>query len=87
MATGFGILFLWLIAGGLFGIAETAAGTAAAALISAVLALAAGIGTSLYGPAPSATDITFFEAMRRPDGETLYDQAEAQAEIARRKTG
>lgn len=87
MATGFGILFLYLIAGGLVGIAETAAGTAAASLISAVLALVAGIGTSLYGLAPSATDTTFFEAMRRPDGETLYDQAEAQAEIARRKTG
>lgn len=86
MATGFGILFLCLIAGGLVGIAETAAGTAAASLVSAALAFAAGIGTSLYGPAAAATDTTFFEAMRRPDGATLYDQAEAQAEVARRKT-
>ena len=85
MGTGFAIMFVSVIAGGLVGIAETAAGTAAVSLVSVVLAPSAEIGASLYGPAPAASDNAFFEAMRRPDGETLYDQAEAQAEIARRK--
>ncbi|WP_108681644.1 cation acetate symporter [Methyloceanibacter sp. wino2] len=86
MATGFGVMLLCLIAGGLVGIADTAAGTAAASLVSALLALVGGIGASLYGPAAKAADTAFFEAMRRPDGETLYDQAEAQASAVQNKT-
>lgn len=86
MGTGFGVMFLCVVAGGLIGVAETAAGTAAASLVAALLALGAGIGASLYGPAPAATDSIFFEAMRRPDGETLYDRAEAQAASAQRRT-
>ena len=78
LAIGFGFMFLCLIAGGLVGIADTAAGTAAASLASALLAIVGGISASLYGPAPKAAEHAFFEAMRRPDGETLYDQAEAQ---------
>ena len=86
LAIGFGVMLLCLIAGGIVGIADTAAGTAAASLVSALLALAAGVGASLYGPAPKPADNMLFEAMRRPDGETLYDQAVAQASAARRKT-
>lgn len=86
LATGFSVMFLCIVAGGLIGVAETAAGTAAASLAAAVLALAAGIGASLYGPAPTVSDNAFFEAMRRPDGETLHDQAEAQAAAADRKS-
>lgn len=85
LLTGFVVMLLCLIAGGIVGIADTAAGTAAASLASAVLAVAAGLGASFYGPAPKPADTAFFEAMRRPDGETLYDQAEAQAAAAQRK--
>lgn len=85
LATGFVLIFLSTTLGGLFGIAETAAGTAGASLVAALLALAAGVGASLYGPAPTKADNDFYEAMRRPDGETLYDQAEARAAAAQRK--
>ncbi|MEM7191518.1 MAG: hypothetical protein AAF405_01400 [Pseudomonadota bacterium] len=79
LGTGFGVMFLCMIAGGVVGIAPTAGGTAAASLVSGLLALAAGIGASLYSAAPNAADNQFFEAMRRPDGEALYDQAQTMA--------
>lgn len=86
MGTGFVILFVSVTMGGLFGIADTAAGVAGASVVAAVLALAAGVGASLYGPAPTKADDDFFEAMRRPDGETLYDQAETRAAARRKDT-
>ncbi len=82
---GFGVMLLCLFAGAIVGIADTAAGTAGASLVAALLALLAGIGTSLYGPASKSADTVFFEAMRRPDGETLYDKAKAQASAAQRR--
>ena len=86
LGTGFGILFLSLTVGGLFGIAETAAGTCAASLIAGVLAFGAGVGASLYGPSATVSDAAYFEAMRRPDGETLFDQAKARAATAEQQT-
>ena len=82
---GFGVMLLCLFAGGIVGIPNTAAGTAGASLVSALFALLAGIGTSLYGPSAKSPDKVFFEAMRRPDGETLYDKAEAHASTAQQK--
>jgi cation/acetate symporter len=77
LGTGFGVLFLAVTVGGVFGIAETVVGTAMSCLVAVVLALGAGVGASLYGPAPDPRDIAYYEAMRRPDGETLFDQAQA----------
>ena len=85
LATGFVVMFLGVTLGGLFGIAGSATGTAGASLVAATLALAAGVGASLYGPPPTKVDNDFYEAMRRPDGETLYDQALARAAAAQRK--
>jgi cation/acetate symporter len=85
LSIGFGLMLLSLMAGGLVGIADTAAGIAGSSLVSALLAVLAGIGVSLYGPAAKSADKDFFEAIRRPDGETLYDKAEAQASAAQRK--
>lgn len=82
LGTGFAVVFLAVTVGGLFGIAETAAGTATASVLAAVLALGAGVATSLYGPAPSASELAYYEEMRKPDGETLFDQAEARAAAA-----
>jgi len=79
LGTGFIVLFLAVTVGGIFGVAETAVGTCAASLIAAALALAAGVGASLYGPSPTRADIEYFEGMRRPDGETLFDEAQARA--------
>ena len=80
--TGFAVMVLGVTLGGVFGIAGTAASTAMVSLFAVVLGLGAGVGASLYGARPAATDIDFFEAMRRPDGETLFDQAEARAATA-----
>ena len=85
LATGFVVMFLGVTLDGLFGIAGSATGTAGASLVAATLALAAGVGASLYGPPPTKADNDFYEAMRRPDGETLYDQALARAAAAQRK--
>lgn len=82
LATGFAVLFLAVTVGGLFGIAESAPGTAITSLVAAVLAGGAGVGASLYGPEPSSFDTTYYEAMRKPDGETMFDQAEARAASA-----
>jgi len=86
LATGFAVMLVGVSLGGLFGIAGSATGIAGASLAAAVLALAAGVGASLYGPSPTKADNDFYEAMRRPDGETLYDQAEARAAARRKKT-
>ena len=77
LGTGFAVLFLAVTLGGLFGITETAVGTCTASLIAAALALVAGVAASLYGPAPTHADAKYFEDMRRPDGETLFDEAQA----------
>jgi cation/acetate symporter len=82
LGTGFGVLCLAVTVGGLFGIAETATGTCTASLVAAVLALGAGVGASLYGPPPTPSDISYYEEMRRPDGETLFDQAQTRRAIA-----
>lgn len=82
LATGFAVLFLAVTVGGLFGVAETAVGTAMACLVAAALALGAGVGASLYGPAADASEIAYYEEMRKPDGETLFDQAQARAAVA-----
>jgi len=82
LATGFGILFLALTVGGLFGVAETAVGTAMSCLVAVVLAFAAGVGVSLYGPEPESPDTAYYEEMRKPDGETMFDQAQARAATA-----
>jgi len=82
LATGFGVLFLALTMGGLIGVAETAVGTAMSCLVAAVLALGAGVGASLYGPEPEGFDTAYYEEMRKPDGETMFDQAQARAATA-----
>jgi cation/acetate symporter len=76
MGTGFLFLLLAITVGGLFGAVETVVGTAAASLIGAVLALAAGVGVSLYGPAPSASETAYYEEMRKPEGEAIFDLAQ-----------
>jgi cation/acetate symporter len=82
LATGFGILFLALTVGGLFGVAETAVATAMSCLVAAVLAFGAGVGVSLYGPEPASLNTAYYEEMRKPDGETMFDQAQARAATA-----
>jgi len=76
MGTGFVILFLAVALGGA---AETAVSTSVASLVAVVLALGAGVGASLFGPAPAALDTAYYEELRRPEGEAIYDQAQQRA--------
>jgi cation/acetate symporter len=82
MGTGFLILFLAVTLGGTIGVAETAAGIAAASLIAAVLALVAGVGASLYGPAPAPFDTAYYEETRKPEGEAIFDLAQSRPATA-----
>ncbi|MGH6735080.1 MAG: solute symporter family protein [Methyloceanibacter sp.] len=81
MGTGFAILVFFITAGA-FGLGETVAGTSAAGLIAAALALGAGVGASLYGPAPSAAEMAYYEEMRKPEGEAIFDRAQKRAATA-----
>jgi len=83
LGAGFGVLFLAVTMGGLFGVAETAVGTGLASLVAAILALGAGVGVSLYGPGPAAFEVDYYEEMRKPEGETMFDHAQARASSAR----
>ena len=84
LGTGFGILFLAVTVGSLFGVAETSVGACAASLVAVLLALGAGIGASLYGPAPTSVNTAYYEEMRKPEGETIFDRAQARAASAAR---
>jgi cation/acetate symporter len=82
MGTGFLILFLAVTLGGMIGVAETDAGIAEASLIAAVLALGAGVGASFYGPAPARFDTAYYEEMRKPEGEAIFDLAQSRPATA-----
>lgn len=82
LATGFAVLLLAVTVGGIFGLAETAVGVGAMSLISVVLALGAGIGASLYGPAPSPQETAYYEEMRKPEGEAIFDLAQQRSKSA-----
>jgi cation/acetate symporter len=85
LGTGFVVMALAVMVGGAFGLAETAVGTGLAALIAAMLAVCAGIGASLYGPAPSAAEMAYYEEMRKPEGETMFDLAQRRVSTAAAK--
>lgn len=82
LGTGFVVMVLAVTVGGMFGIAETAVGTGFAALVAALLAACAGVGASLYGPAPTAAEIAYYEEMRKPEGEAIFDLAQRRATAA-----
>jgi cation/acetate symporter len=50
-----------------------------ASLIGALLALVAGVGISLYLPRPSPGEDNYYEELRDPEGEAIYDRAQARA--------
>ena len=82
LGTGFAVLFLAVTVGGMFGVAETAVGIGVASLIAVILALSAGIGVSLYGPAPTPAAMAYYEEMRKPEGEAIFDLAQQRAASA-----
>ncbi len=61
---------------------DLSTGTMTVSVIAALLAIGAGIGASLWDdePIPSAT--SYFDALRDPEGEALYDEARHRAAAA-----
>jgi cation/acetate symporter len=75
MVLGFGAMSLEIAFGGslLSGYAHLT--TVIAALLGAALALVGGLAGSLIGPRPPAAADAYFEELRDPFGEALYDRA------------
>jgi cation/acetate symporter len=79
MATGFVVVLGEIVLGGAFGFGNAGFTTSLASLIGALLALVAGVGVSLYLRRPSQGEDNYYEEMRDPEGETIYDRAQARA--------
>ncbi|HXG77842.1 MAG TPA: hypothetical protein VNJ31_00695 [Methyloceanibacter sp.] len=80
MGAGFAVMLIEAIFGGGFG--KSAFTAPVASLIGVAAALAAGIGVSLYFAPPSKSEDEYWEEMRDPEGETIYDRAQWRAAAA-----
>jgi cation/acetate symporter len=79
MATGFAVMGGEIAFGDAFGSGQARFTTVIAALIGAILALIVGVAASLLGGAPSPAEAKYFEELRDPGGEALYDRAQRRA--------
>lgn len=75
MVLGFGAMSLDVAFGASFAAGHPHLTMVVAALISAALGLVGGVAGSLIGPRPSAVADNYFEELRDPFGEALYDRA------------
>ena len=82
MTTGFTVMLADAVFGGTLGIAKAGFTTSLASLVGAALALMAGIAVSLYRRQPSKAEDLYYEEMRDPGGETIYDRAQLRAAAA-----
>jgi hypothetical protein len=64
------------------GIGSMSITTAMASLIGLAIGLATGIAASLLWTPPSEAETAFYEEMRDPDGEAIYDRAQQRAAAA-----
>lgn len=86
LGLGFGTMCLDIAFGGAFGSGNTHLTTAIAALIGATLGLAGGLIGSQFGPKPSAQEQAYFEELRDPGGEALYERAQRRAVAVKEQT-
>jgi cation/acetate symporter len=82
LTTGFTIMLGDAIFGGTLGIAKAGFTTSLASLVGAALALMVGSAVSLYRRQPSQVEDLYYEEMRDPGGETIYDRAQLRAAAA-----
>jgi cation/acetate symporter len=82
MAIGFGIMLADAFFGGALGIFGPGFSAPLASLIGAGLALIVGIAVTFAQAAPTKAELDYREAMRNPDGETIYDRAQSRAAAA-----
>ncbi len=87
MATGFTVMTADAIFGGALGVFGTGFSAPLASLIGAGLALIAGIAASYTQSAPSQAEVDYRRVMRNPDGEAIYDRAQARAAAAAASAG
>jgi cation/acetate symporter len=76
------VMGLQLGLAGNFGFGLAPLTTVMAALIGAALGLLGGLAGSLIGPRPSAAEETYFDELRDPGGDALYDQTRRRAAAA-----
>jgi cation/acetate symporter len=74
MGTGFAVMVLDALIGGLSGTGPLQAPLAC--LIGASLSAAAGVAGSLFGPDLQSAEESYFEDLRDPAGEAIYDRAQ-----------
>jgi Na+(H+)/acetate symporter ActP len=74
MGTGFTVMVLDAFFGGLSGSGPLQAPIAA--LIGASLSAAAGVAATLFGPGLQSAEESYFEDLRDPAGEAIYDRAQ-----------
>jgi cation/acetate symporter len=82
MGLGLAVMVAEVAFGRSFGSGQAAFTTPIASLIGAILGVVAGVAGSLLGPQPSPAEETYFEDLRDPGGETIYDRAQRRAPTA-----
>jgi cation/acetate symporter len=82
LALGFTAMGVEVGFGGNFGSGLVHLTTVIAALIGAALGLVGGLSGSLIGPRPSAAENAYFDELRDPSGDALYDRALRRAAAA-----
>jgi len=82
LGLGFGVLILEIVFGVRLGSSYGHLTTVIAALIGVTLGLIGGLVGSLLGPQPSAAEANYFEELRDPGGEALYDRARQRSTAA-----
>ena len=76
LGLGFGTMGIELVFGGTFGSSDVHVTTVIAALVGATLGLIGGLIGSQFGPQASAQERAYFEELREPGGEALYERAQ-----------
>ena len=82
MATGFVVMTAYAMFGGMIEIFGVRLSAPLASLAGAVLALMAGVAVSYLESTPSRAEAEYREAMRNPEGESIYDRAQMRAAAA-----
>jgi cation/acetate symporter len=79
LGVGFATMVVEIPFGGLAVVGDLRVTPVSAALIGAVLGLIAGVAGSLLGPKPSPAAQAYFEELRDPTGDSLYERAQRRA--------
>lgn len=82
LAVGGIIMLLELLIRGFSSSIDLSSGTMTVSFIATLLAIGAGVGVSLWDDEPSPAATSYFDALRDPEGEALYDEARHRAAAA-----